>query len=192
MSQTAMSQTATSQTPGPQNARSGVEGSGAAPQRQAAQPLGHPAGSPRHLRVLEPRRLSAPRRRRRARLVLASVAALAVVVVFALVYLHVVLAEKQLRLDVMTATAAQEQSAYQDLRLQVTRLESPAHIISTAEGMLGMHQAKSVIYLRANPPATTAVRSAVTASSGRATKSHLAPAGDANWPLIKSELAASP
>lgn len=156
--------------------------------REAHQPARSPAASPpRHLRVLEPRRRAVARRRRRARLMLVSIAALAVAVVFALVYLHVVLAEKQLRLDALNVKAAQEQATYQELRLQVTRLESPAHIVSTAEGKLGMRPPKSVTYLQASKgprPAETPAK--------RSGGARLAPAGDANWPLIKSQLAGSP
>ncbi len=66
---------------------------------------------------------------------------------FGLVYLHVVLAQRQFALDRLTAKVQGEQTTYQNLRLQVAQLGSPAHIISTAEGQLGMRPPASVTYL---------------------------------------------
>ena len=61
-------------------------------------------------------------------------------VAFGLVYLHVVLAQRQFALDRLTSKVQAEQATYQNLRLQVAQLGSPAQIISTAEGQLGMRQ----------------------------------------------------
>ena len=83
------------------------------------------------------------------------------------------------------AQVQQEQLAYQKLRLQTAQLGSPQNIISTAEGQLGMTQPASVTYL--SPSTTTAASSSsrtATASGGTSQ----APAGDANWPAIKSQL----
>jgi cell division protein FtsL len=110
-----------------------------------------------------------------------------VAVSFGLVYLHVVLAQRQFALDRLTAKVQAEQTAYQNLRLQVARLASPEHVISTAEGQLGMRQPASVTYLTPTTsiggPATSKV-----ASSGSAPR---APLGDADWSQIKSQLAGS-
>ncbi len=110
-------------------------------------------------------------------------------VAFGLVYLHVVLAQRQFALDRLTTKVQTEQASYQKLRLQVAQLASPQHIISTAEGQLGMVQPGTVTYLTptvtigGTPPATAAApRGAIVG----------APAGDANWPEIKSQLAGSP
>jgi hypothetical protein len=68
-------------------------------------------------------------------------------VCFALVYLHVLLAQRQFRIDHLNGEVQREQAAYQQLRLQVAGLGSPAHIVSTAEGQLGMLQPSKVTYL---------------------------------------------
>jgi cell division protein FtsL len=112
-------------------------------------------------------------------------AALGVAVAFALVYLHVVLAQNQFRLDRLNSVVAQQQSTYQQLRLQVAQLDSPQHIITTAEGRFGMRPARSLTFLNGKPVAGTS-----SASSG--TSAATAPAGDANWPAIKQYLAGTP
>jgi hypothetical protein len=109
------------------------------------------------------------------------------------VYLHVVLAQRQVALNRLTAHVAAESTTYQNLRLQVAQLNSPAHIISTAEGQLGMRQPASVTYLTpvhtvgGGTPSTTP-RPGTTADPNGS----IAPAGDANWPQIKSQLAGTP
>jgi cell division protein FtsL len=140
----------------------------------------------RHLRVVEPRQLTMAERRRRTRLLLEGGVAVAVVVVFGLVYLHVVLAQRQFALDHMTAQVQQEQARYQSLRLEVAQIGSPQNIIATAEGQLGMVQPASVTYL--TPAHEIGAPASTSASKGTGT----APAGDANWPQIKSQLAGSP
>jgi hypothetical protein len=122
---------------------------------------------------------------------------LAVSVGFALVYLHVVLAQRQFKLDSLTSRVQQEQVTYQKLRLQVAELNSPQHIIATAEGQLGMVQPAGVTYLTPPPGAVSRSGSnpgsepslTPSGSSGEATG---APEGDADWPRIKSQLAGSP
>ncbi|MDQ2754062.1 MAG: hypothetical protein M3R71_00765, partial [Actinomycetota bacterium] len=100
---------------------------------------------------MDPREASPTERRRRARLLLAAAAVSAIMVAFGLVYLHVLEAQRQLQLDQLSSVATKDQATYERLRLQVAQLESPQHIISTAEGSLGMHQPASVSYL--TPPA---------------------------------------
>ena len=128
---------------------------------------------------------------------------LALVVAFGLVYLHVVLAQRQFSLDQLNAGVQQDQLSYQKLRLQVAELASPQQIISTAEGKLGMVQPGSITYLTAPVQATAAAGSVQvsggstlvmpgsTASASPSTKTQ-APEGVADWPSIKSQLAGSP
>ena len=165
-----------------------------------------PPPRPRHLRVVEPGTLSPAQRRRRARALLMAFIGAASFVGFALVYLHVVLAQRQFGIDRLDAKVQQEQATYQNLRLQVAELGSPAQIISTAVGQLGMVQPSGVTYLA--PPAGTSSSASVPApaSTGISPSSVAplgapapagkvavpAPAGDANWPTIKSQLAGLP
>jgi cell division protein FtsL len=116
-------------------------------------------------------------------------AGLVLAVTFGLVYLHVVLAQRQFALDRLTAKVQAEQARYQDLRLQVAELGSPAQIISTAEGQLGMRQPASVTYLA---PTATIGGTPDPADSQAAPGPVHAPAGDADWPQIKAQLAGSP
>jgi cell division protein FtsL len=146
-----------------------------------------PSDGRRNLRVVPDPTLSAARRRRRARMLLLAAAGLVVVVAFGLVYLHVVLAQRQFALDRLTKKVQTDRSTYERLRVQVSQLGSPANIISTAEGRLGMRQPTSVAYLT---PTITIKGSAPAAGSAPGTAQ--APAGDADWPKIKAQLAGSP
>jgi cell division protein FtsL len=154
----------------------------------------------RHLRVVEPRKLTAAERRRRARMLLAGGVSVFVMVVFGLVYTHVVLAQRQFTIDRLNSKVQAEQAQYQNLRLQVAELGSPQNIIATAEGQLGMVQPASVTYLTPNQTVSgssngsgaSGASGAPGASSGQASTSAQAPAGDADWPQIKSQLAGSP
>jgi len=140
----------------------------------------------RHLRVVQPKPLTMAERRRRTRLLLEAGVALAVVVVFGLVYMHVVLAQRQFAIDHTTAQVQKEQARYQSLRLEVAQLGSPQNIIATAEGQLGMIQPASVTYLTPTHEIGAPARASGSAGTGSA------PAGDADWPQIKSQLAGSP
>ena len=144
---------------------------------------------PQHLRVVAPQHRSQDDRRRRRRVRVASAVGLAVAVAFGLVYLHIVLAQRQFALDHLTAKVTAQQEQYQQLRLQVAQVEAPARIISVAEGKLGMREPSSVTYLTPSGSAVPAV-SAAAAAGGK--RNVLAPAGDADWPQIKSLLAGSP
>jgi hypothetical protein len=103
-----------------------------------------------------------------------------------LVYFHVVLAQRQFTLDRMNSQVQQAQATYQDRRLQVAGLQSPQHIISTAEGQLGMWQPSNVTYLDPSGGGSAQGTGASLAPPSRA------PAGDADWPQIKSALAGIP
>lgn len=145
----------------------------------------------RHLRVVQPRQLTVAERRRRTRLLLEGGVAVAVVVVFGLVYLHVVLAQRQFTIDHLAAQVQTEQARYQSLRLEVAQLGSPQNVIATAEGQLGMVQPASVTYLTpAHEIGAPAAKSSPDGTNTAGTGS--APAGDADWPQIKSQLAGSP
>lgn len=148
---------------------------------------------PGHLRVVDRRERTAGQRQHRARLILFSGIGAALAVMFALVYLHVVLAQRQIQLDRMTSVVTTREGQYQALRLEVARLESPQQIISTAEGKLGMRPPASVVYV--SPPAGSSVspssRSMV-GSTAKPAATSAAPAGDAEWPRIKAALAGRP
>ncbi len=151
----------------------------------------------RHLRVVEKPARSPAQRRRLARAILLGGVGLAVSVAFALVYLHVVLAQRQFKLDTLTSRVQQQQVTYQKLRLKVAELNSPQNIIATAEGQLGMVQPSGVTYL--TPPAGAVGLSSSTGGadpsltqSDPSSPATVAPEGDADWPKIKSQLAGSP
>jgi cell division protein FtsL len=172
------------------------------PSRRPAEHRAEPAGrdaprprSPRHLAVVEDPISRLRSGSVRARLLLCAAAVLAVVVAFSLVYLHVVMAQRQFLLDNLSAQATRQQGTYAQLRLQVAQLESPQQIIATAEGKLGMRQPSNVTYLSPSTPlpAGGAATGPAGASAGPGVKGTVtAPAGDADWPQIKSQLAGSP
>lgn len=138
----------------------------------------------------------APRLRISRRLALGALGAGFALLLMALVALHVVIAQEQFRLDGLQVKASNEQAAYEKLRLAVAQLESPARIVSVAEGSLGMRQPASVTYLPAlrSPGAGTGTAAGGPApaavSSGPGTQA--APNGDADWPSIKPYLSGSP
>jgi cell division protein FtsL len=170
--------------------------------RRSADLRGEPArrdtpgtGSPRHLVVVEDPISGLRSGALRTRLLLLGAAIGAVVIAFSLVYLHVVMAQRQFRLDKLAAQVTQDQATYSRLRLQVAQLESPQQIIATAEGRLGMRQPANVTYLSPSTPlpAGGAATGPAGGSTGAATNGTVAaPTGDADWPLIKSQLAGSP
>jgi cell division protein FtsL len=141
-------------------------------------------GDVRHLKVVKRPPRTVAQRQRRMRAGVLSGFVLIVGVAFGLVYLHVVLAQRQFALDNLQSQVQQQQLSYQKLRLQVADLGSPQHVISTAVGQLHMYQQTSLPLLS---PSTTIGA----ASSSQSTSSLTAPAGDANWPQIKSLLAGS-
>jgi cell division protein FtsL len=157
-----------------------------------ALPLEHRRRVPglRHLWVVPAPIQSPVQRGRRRRLLLLGGIGLFMAVAFGLVYLHVVLAQRQFALDRLTTKVQAESATYQNLRLKVAQLGSPQQVISTAEGKLGMRQPASVTYLSPTVTIPGEIPAAVTtAASGSGSQ---APAGDADWPQIKSQLAGSP
>jgi hypothetical protein len=108
-------------------------------------------------------------------------------VALALVYVHVVMAQRQFALDRLNTQVQQEQLRYQQLRFQVAQLGSPEQIIVKAESQ-GMVQPTNISYLTP----TVTVPGTPTAGASPSSYSPLsgqAPAGDSDWPQIKSQLA---
>ncbi len=73
--------------------------------------------------------------------------ALIFVALVAVAVWQTLLVQGQLRLDDLDAKLAVEQSEYQQLRLQVADLESPARIVDTAKNDLGMVSPADLVYL---------------------------------------------
>jgi len=146
----------------------------------------------RHLHLV---RQQARRRANRRHLLVSSGIGAVAFVSMGLVGLHVLIAENQFRLDNLEQQANTQQASYEKLRLGVAQLESPARIVSVAEGKLGMQQPGSVTYLPATSAPAGNGSSANTGpnSGGSATGGTVsAPEGDANWPSIKPYLSGSP
>ena len=123
---------------------------------------GSPARSP--LRVVRGSELSPAGRRRRRRLLVGASGSVAVAGLFAVVVVHVVLAQQQFQLANLSGRIATEQSANDQLRLQVAQLQAPQRVVSQAEQQLGMVSPPSITYLvpgqhgarvRAQPATTT-------------------------------------
>jgi cell division protein FtsL len=148
----------------------------------------------RHLRVVRRRERTPAERRRHIQIVMVLGVVAGLCIALSLVYVHVVLAQRQFRLDRLDSQVQTDQTNYQNLRLQVAQLGSPANIIVEAEGRLGMVQPANVTYLPDNPGALTKSASSPSpvASTTRGRGTVAAPTGDADWPLIKSALAGSP
>jgi hypothetical protein len=88
--------------------------------------------------------------------------------VFALVTLHVVSAEQQLKLDSLNLQEQRAQGTYEDLRLQVDTLDTPGRILSAAT-KLGMVQPGTVTYIRVpGAPSVTGLSSPRGVPSGPA------------------------
>ena len=170
----------------------------AAPKPDVAPDGGVEEGSLRHLRVVGPKERTPAERRRRAQVVMVVSVVIGLGIALSLVYLHVVLAQRQFRLDGLDSQVQSEQTQYQKLRLEVAELGAPVNIISTAEGTLGMVQPATITYLPADAAGVTGgaaagARGAGAPPASRSDKDGIpAPAGDADWPVIKSQLAGSP
>jgi cell division protein FtsL len=161
---------------------------------EATRPRGRPDPAAVHLRVVTPPGLSPARRRRRVRLLGVVLCTFVVGVVFALVGLHVMLAQNQFRLDKLNTRAAAEQAAYERSRLQMDQLAAPDRIVKTAESKLGMVPASSVTPLMPSPLPTGATTAATGAAAHR-TPSTTAVAGDhppTDWTTVKPLLVPNP
>lgn len=88
-------------------------------------------------------------RRVPARLVFVATTLVVCAALFGLVAFHVLLTQGQFRLQRLEARTADEQAAYDRLRLQVAQLESPARIVAAAQERLGMVPPAGIKYLSA-------------------------------------------
>ncbi len=180
---------------GPEGALRQPAGAGSPAPANGARPEPSPRAEP-HLHLVVPSRRPHFNRRYMALWAgLSVVAGLAL----ALVVLHVLIAQAQFRLDRLQQQAGQDQAQYEKLRLSVAQLESPARIVSIAEGVLGMQQPGSVTYLPA-PQGAGSGASAGLSSNGPSFGSPLtahgptvtAPPGAADWPSVKPYLSGNP
>lgn len=183
------------------SARAAAATAAVLPATEAAPAPEHRGGH--HLRLVERAARTPLQRRRRRRYLLTGAVSLTLGVVFALVYLHVLLAQRQFELNRLQAEDIQAQSTYQQRRLEVAQLAAPSRIIAVAEGHLGMVQPTSVTYL--HDSSTTASKETVSkepaSKNAKGTTStdakaggvgRLGPAGDANWSRMKALLAGRP
>lgn len=107
-------------------------------------------------------------------------------VVFALVAIHVLLAQNQFELDRLDTRSSAAEAQYDRLRLQVAQLESPERVVATAEGRLGMVQPPKITYLTPKTAAPAAVPAAAPNSA------QASPAVSADWTRVKAQLGARP
>lgn len=127
-----------------------VASRGAARPDAAPRPEQRPAAD--RLTVVSPGSGRAVSRRRR--LVFTGTAFLLVVGLFAVVVVHVVLAQQQFQLAKVSAQVTTEQGANDALSLQVAQLQAPSRIVSAAEQQMGMVSPPSVGYLVPGHPGT--------------------------------------
>jgi cell division protein FtsL len=140
----------------------------------ARRPTRERDGDLRPLRVITP-----PARHRVRRRVLGAVLAVVVSgVLFAVVAVHVLLTEGQLKLDRLEATAVEEQERYERLRLKVAELESPARVTAVAQRRLGMVPPPGVTYLSPSGATADPLGSAQPGSEA-----------GTSWPVVKARLA---
>ncbi len=139
--------------------------------------------APRHLRIVPPGHRSPAEQRRRTRLLLACAAVASAIVVFSLVYLHVISTEKQFTIDHLSSTQTQLQQRYEDLRLQADKAAAPANIMHAAS-RLGMVTPGYENFIKAPKGSATPPSADPTPANGR-----LAPGGVSDWPQVKSDLA---
>jgi cell division protein FtsL len=97
-----------------------------------------------------------PRRRLRTGPTFVLGAVLAAGIAFAVVACQVALAQGQERLDTLDAQIAEATDRYQQLRLDVAELESPARIVDAATTDLGMVSPPAITYLTPDGAVTVA------------------------------------
>lgn len=130
-----------------------------------------PARSPladrprRHLTVVDEKRLTIAKRRRRMRALVIGSSVLLVLGLFALAASHAMLASGQARLDDLTAEVDDAQARYQALRLDVAELEAPDRIVREAQERLGMVLPSDVTYLSPSAAMADEVGAAAAAPS---------------------------
>ena len=113
-------------------------------------------------------------------------------VVFALVAVHVLLAQNQFQLDRLNARSAVEGAQYDRLRLQVAQLESPERVVATAEGRLGMVSPPKVTYLTPNAPTGNGSGPPAPSAPSPARAPAATPSASADWARVKAQLGARP
>ena len=159
-----------------------------APARPRPRP-GPAAGRRPPLHVVPP----APRHRARHPRLLPVAAAMAVAVaLLGLVAAHAALARGQFRLQDLERRADAEQARYERLRLDVARLEAPAHIVAVAQQRLGMVPPAAVTYLSPVGPSTaSSTAPPVTAGRAEATPGSRDPdlaSATTRWSDVKRQL----
>ncbi len=130
--------------------------------RPTSRPDRRPASLPQphvrpDLRVVPPPD-PAVRARRRARLITTVLAVLACAGLFAIVGLHVLLAQGQAEVDRLETQVDEVQADQQRLRLKVAERESPAAIVAAARDRLGMVPLGPIVHLPAVPAVAAATR----------------------------------
>ena len=155
-----------------------------APERAPQRP--RPEARPNHLRVV------APTERVRRRLTPAMAVLLTAglfATLLAVAVAHTVLVQGQVRLDELDAQLATEQSRYQELRMEVSELESPPRIVEEAQAQ-GMVPPADLQYLQpAAPDLSTA--GPVTGDENEPGTDPAADGGaDRTWSEIKAMLEA--
>jgi cell division protein FtsL len=141
-------------------------------------PTAAPAAPARpNLRVVAPNTLTRAGRQRRARRLGAVLSTILVIAVFGVVAAHVVLTQRQFRLEALQKHATTEEARYERLRLQVAELEAPDRVVAAARE-LGMV-----------PPATVTYLASTRSSTGAKGGAKESPSGE--WATVKSHLAAA-
>jgi cell division protein FtsL len=85
---------------------------------------------------------------------LAGGGAAVLITLLAVLYLQIVMLQRQRQLDSLARERTEVVRDYQDLRRSVAELESPEAVVSRATNELGMVPAPEVVYLEAAPAAT--------------------------------------
>ncbi|HET6810535.1 MAG TPA: septum formation initiator family protein [Acidimicrobiales bacterium] len=152
-----------------------------APPRLRRSPVGVPARphpAPPPLRVVDRSELSPGARRRRRRLLVGGTGVVTALGLFAVVVVHVVLAQQQFQLAALSSRIAAARSANDQLSLQVAQLQAPERVVSDARRQLGMVSPPSITYLvpghrgplvRAQPAAAPTTPAAAGTTSTTAT-----------------------
>ncbi|MCA1845584.1 MAG: hypothetical protein LC792_20805 [Actinobacteria bacterium] len=127
-----------------------------------------------------PRVAAVPMARRRLYVMVATT--MTFLCLFGVAALQVLITQGQFELARLQRDAAESQSRYDRLRLQVAELESPAHVVATAQRRLGMVPPDMVTYLSPVPVAHVKPK-AVSAGSTTASS-----AGPVAWQQLKPHL----
>lgn len=138
------------------------------------------------LRVVGANELSARGRRRRTRILTATVSLFALGGLFGLAVFNVLIAQGQVRLNNVEDRANAQQDRYERLRLEVAQLESPERVVAAAQERLGMVPPPSVHYL--SPKST---KPGIASDSNSRVAAAATPV-TSDWAQVKPHLAAQP